>query len=91
MMNKRAVLLMFVIALIGCASPAKLDMQNSRAMRLDRIATSLQAHATDKDTANAPIFIKQDDIANASTDGQAVYITTGLMNSVSDLALALII
>ncbi|MBL4853339.1 MAG: M48 family metalloprotease [Robiginitomaculum sp.] len=91
MINKRAILLVFVFVLASCASPAKPNMHNTMAERLDRIAALLQNQATDKDTANAPIFLRQDDTPNASTDGQAVYITAGLMNSVSDLALALII
>jgi len=82
---------MSAFALTSCASPAKLDMHSAVGERLDRISALLQAQAIDMDTANAPIFLKQDDTPNASTDGQAVFITAGLMNNVSDLALALII
>ena len=73
----------------GCASQAGPHQHKTMTARLDKIAAPLLAK--DIDIANTPIFLKQDDRANASTDGQVVYITTGLMRRVSDLALTLII
>ncbi len=83
--------MLMALVLIGCVSPAGPGNYKAEAMRLDSISAPLLAQTTNMDAANTPILLKQADRPNASTDGKVVYITTGLMDRISDLALALII
>ncbi len=73
----------------GCANQARPHQHNTMTARLDKIAAPLLAK--DMDIADTPVLLLQDNRANASTDGQAVYITAGLISRINDLALALII
>jgi len=79
----------------GCISQSGSHQHKTMTIRLDKIAMPLLAQnislAIDMDVANTLVLLKQDDRANASTDGETVYITTGLMSRVSDLAMTLII
>ncbi len=100
----RLTVLFTAMILTSCANQTGLDTHILMMQRLDNITASLISRtpnprtpnqskdlSKDIDIANIPILLKQDRKPNASTDGRAVYITSGLMNRVNDLALALII
>ena len=92
----RLIVILMALVVFGCAnvgsvSHAGKGQHKTMTARLDKVAAPLLAQNIYLVNANTVIFLTQDDRANASTDGEAVYITTGLISRIGDLALALVV